>query len=198
MYYTCEQCGAAFTRSYNLDRHKRESCMERWSVRDCEKRRRIDGSTSMLMCDVCNISIASNKMAAHRRSLEHRNNSCLPMAQGVQVIQSAFKNRIVTYRISSDREHVDYSTFFEEVKDKVLDLLKEILRVQKTLKVNMVAVARYLLPSQDTYDDKSFNTSNAVVVVGSDLDEVYESFVEAMKNQSTEFQERDSGMCFRL
>jgi hypothetical protein len=58
----------------------------------------------------------------------------------------------------------------------------------------MIVVGRYFLPSQDLFSDKSFNTTNLNVSVGSDFDVIYNAFVEAMKVQSTEFQEKDSGM----
>lgn len=91
-------------------------------------------------------------------------------------------------------EHVDYSIFFEDIKAKVLGLMSEIVDVHKSLKINMVVVGRYFLPAQETFSDKSFNTTNQIVTIGSNLDDVYQSFVEAMKAQSTEFQEKDSGM----
>ncbi|MGH9021456.1 MAG: hypothetical protein ACRDV0_10695 [Acidimicrobiales bacterium] len=162
------------------------------------KRRRIDGAAStstVYTCDICNVNVSQNQKLAHERTLKHRTNSCLPVSRGVQVIHTAFKSRLVSYRVTSDKEHLDYSTFFDEIKSKVLNMIKEILCVRGTIKVNMVVVARYFLQSQDIFSEKSFNTSNAIVAVGSDLDDVYSSFVETMKVQSTEFQEKDSGVC---
>ena len=56
----------------------------------------------------------------------------------------------------------------------------------------MIVVGRYFLPSQDLFSDKSFNTININVSVGSDFNDIYNAFVEAMKVQSTEFQEKDA------
>lgn len=195
--YVCDQCGVTFSRSYNMLRHKKESCVERFSsvVEDGRKRRKINASpTSTHTCNVCDITIPRNQMSAHQRTLAHKNKCSVIVSHGVELIESAFKSRIVTYRVSSDTEHVDYSVFFNEIKTKVLSLISEVLRIQQSLKINMVVVGRYFLPSKEVVDEKSFNTSNEIVTVGSDLEEVYNSFVEVMKAQSTEFQEKDSGM----
>lgn len=198
MSYVCEKCGAAFTRTYNLSRHQKESCVARFN--DCvgaEKRRKVDGAAStsaMQTCELCNISIPKNCVAAHQRTIQHKSKASVAVCPGVQLVQSSFKNRIASYHISSDNEHVDYSVFFEELKPKVMQLISKILHVHRSLKINMVVVGRYFLPSQDVFSEKSFNTCNEIVNEGSDLDDVYQSFVEAMKVQSTEFQEKDSGM----
>lgn len=198
--YPCEKCGESFTRNFALQRHQMESCVKRFDNNvGGAKRRRMDGigsSSSPIMqnCIVCDLSVPREQMLAHSRSMEHKNRCCVQVSEGVQLMQSAFKNRVATYRVSSDREHVDYTGFFEEIKSKVLTLISEILRVQHTLKVNMVVVGRYFLATQEVISEKSFNTCNEIITVASDLNDVYQSFVEAMKVQSTEFQERDSGM----
>lgn len=199
MDYVCEDCGTSFSRSYNMLRHKKESCMARFANRDIAsaKQRRIDGTAStsrMINCVTCNVSVPSNQMTSHKRTSNHRNMSCLPLSPGIQIVESAFKSRIVTYRISSENEHIDYPLFFEEIKPKVINAISDIVSARGALKINMVVTGRYLLPTQDVISEKSFNTCNEIVTLASDLDYVYGSFVEAMKVQSTEFQEKDSGM----
>lgn len=199
MDYICEDCGTSFSRSYNMLRHKRESCIARFVNFHGGKQRRTDAATTstpqMWECISCDMIMAANRKAAHLRTLHHKSNACSPLSNGIELVASAFKSRIATYRISSENEHIDYTLFFEEVRPKVLDVVSNIVRVRGALKINLVVVARYVLPTQDNmYSDKSFNTCNEIVTAGSDLDEVYGSFVEAMKVQSSEFQEKDSGM----
>lgn len=196
----------SFSRSYGLKRHQEQSCVERWVVADtiAAKRRRLDGASTSglnhvpspitLHCDVCNVDVPQNHMPAHTRTLAHRRKCRVPLSPGVQIVESAFKNRIVSYHISSERDHVDYQAFFEDIRTKVLNLLEDILRTQKSLKVNMVAVGRYFLPTQEIFSEKSFNTSNRIVTLGCDLNELYDRFAEEMKVQAADFQEKDSGM----
>ncbi|CAG9773663.1 unnamed protein product [Ceutorhynchus assimilis] len=201
MVYVCENCGVSFSRNYSMMRHMRESCKARFMVGDVGgKQPRLDGAAStasMKTCAACNLSIPSNLMMAHQRTTQHRNNSCIPLCDGVQRVDSAFRSRIATYRISSDTEHIDFTVFFNDVMLKVLNVLEQMLGFHGALKVNMVVIGQYYHPTQDVNTEKSFNTCNKIVAVGSDLNELYQSFVEAMKTQSTEFQERDSGWALR-
>ena len=199
MHYVCESCGETFSRSYNMRRHKMESCAFRFINNHGGKVLRMDddvASTSqMWTCTLCDVTVPVNRMAAHQRTIKHKSNSCIPLSPGIELVSSAFKNRIATYRISSDSEHIDYTEFFAEIKTNVIEVIGGVVRARGAVKVNMAVLGRYLLPTQDgVYSDKTFNTCNEIVTAASDLEEVYRSFVEAMKVQSTEFQEKDSGM----
>lgn len=190
----CPSCGKSFTRSDNLVRHQKLSCMNQPPA----KRPRVDStpstSTNMETCDCCNVTLTAGQMKSHRRTLQHRTNSCVPHVDGVAIVQTAFKYRIVTYRVHSQNNHLDYLMFFNEIRPKILHLLEEVLRIHKTVKVNMETFARYTLPTQDLVDMKSFNTCNRILDEAMDINDVLDSFVDSMIMQSTEFQERDSGM----
>ncbi|CAG9771404.1 unnamed protein product [Ceutorhynchus assimilis] len=195
MAYVCEYCGVSFSRNYSMLRHKRESCMSRFIPEEVGgKRPRFVGAVSMKTCALCDVTVPANFMAAHQRTAQHRNNSCIPLCDGVERVDSAFRNRIATYRISSDTDHIDFTVFFNEIIVKVLNVLEQALGLHGAIKVNMVVAGLYYHPTQDVHSEKSFNTSNKIIAVGSDLNEVYQSFVEVMKTKSTEFQEKDSGM----
>ena len=133
-------------------------------------------------------------MKSHKRTLQHRTNSCIPLTDGVEIVRSAFKYRIITYRVHSENEKLDYLIFFNEIRYKILNLLEEVLTLHKTVKVNMETFASYILQTQEISDMKSFNTPNKILDQGMDLNNVLDSFVDMMVTQTTEFQERDSGM----
>ena len=130
MNYTCKNCNKSFSRSYNLLRHKKESCEARFN-RVCtekEKRCRLDDGASTsntTTCVTCNINVPTRYFLAHQRTLQHRNKSCKPLSDGVELVESAFKNRIITYRVTSNGVHIDYSAFFEEVKPIVSGLRRD-------------------------------------------------------------------------
>jgi hypothetical protein len=192
--YECDNCDKSFARSYGLARHKRESCVGRFeNLETYGKRPRIAGPAPDIKCDLCDVYFPSNRLAAHQRTAQHRSKACVPVSYNVQLIQTAFKGRLATYRISSDSEHIDYVAFFEEIKPKVFDVISGVLQVQNTVKINMEAVGLYYHAVQDLYSEKFFNTCNHIVALGNDLNDVYGSFAEAMMVQSTEYQEKDSG-----
>jgi hypothetical protein len=186
-----------FTRTYTMQRHQRESCVRRLSDEaEAIKRRRLyidEPSQVMQTCDLCNVTVAANRMSAHQRTAQHRNKACTPLSDGVSLIQSAFRCRIQSYRVTSNATHISYALFFEEIKAKVIRLIGEMLKIHGVIKMNMELFGLYQLPTTEEFSDKSFNTTNRVVDPASNLEEIYDSLVEAMIAQTTEFQEKDSG-----
>lgn len=196
--YACSVCGANFTRSDNLRRHERETCGKQQTNGPITKRCKLDNqpstSRNLKMCNQCNKAIPVSQLAAHNRTLEHRTNSCGPLMNGIQVVGSAFQCRITSYRIHSENHHIDYVTFFNETKHKILNLLEQVLTVHLAVKVNMEVFGRYILQTQETSDIKAFNSPNKILDSSMDLSSEVDSFVDMMVTQTTEFQERDSGM----
>lgn len=200
MSFSCGNCSKTFTRSYNLVRHQRESCKNRPTETDSPRAKRIAAnpnppaaSTSTYSCTSCNISIPGNQVARHERTLQHRNNAMVQLSPNVHLIRSAFKCRISSYRIYSDNSYIDYILFFNDIKKKVLDILNKMLKIHRAIKVNMEVFGMYLLPSSETFSEKSFNTANRNMDQASDLDAIYQLFVDKMVAQTSEFQEKDSG-----
>ncbi|XP_074026081.1 uncharacterized protein [Leptinotarsa decemlineata] len=132
-------------------------------------------------------------MNVHRRTLQHRTNACVQYGEGVKIVNTAFKCRIVSYRVDSENHHMDYPTFFNEIKQKVVKLLEEVLDIHKCMKVNMEVFGRYSLQTKDLSDIKSFNSPNEVIDQSNDLDVVYSSFADSLTVKAAEFQDRDSG-----
>lgn len=205
--YSCIKCGAKFTRSDNLRRHEKMSCKKLHDNGPPAKQQKLNPqlatSTNMesqpstsatVFCDCCNKLIAANRMSSHMRTLEHRTNSCVPLTNGVEVVSSAFKCRIVSYRLHSDNCHLDYVMFFNGIKNNFLKLLQDVRRIHKAVKVNMEVFGRYILQSRELSDVKSFNTPNVIVDQSTDLKSILDIFVDAITTQTSEFQERDSGM----
>lgn len=145
-------------------------------------------------CEPCNEDIPAAQMASHMRSLSHKEKSCTIHGNGIYLIQNAFKCRIASYRVNSDEKHIDYITFFDSVKSRVLELLKVVLKSHNSIKVNVEAFATYVLQSQDLSETKSFNSINRILDVSSDLEVVYAEFRDAIVSQTTDFQHKDSGM----
>ncbi|XP_074026512.1 uncharacterized protein [Leptinotarsa decemlineata] len=187
--YSCE-CGKSFTRSDNLRRHQLQSCQGGPSV----KRVRLDDAAApMYTCNCCNVMIPLTQVNSHNRTLQHKNNTCVQFSDGVQIIKSAFKRRIATYRVQSSIVSTDYMLFFNEIRQKVIELLESAIRVHKIIKVNMEVFGSYILQTQDLKETKSFNSQNRTVDQSTDLNSLFDGFRNGIIAQTTEFQERDSG-----
>lgn len=207
--FVCGNCGTSFTRLDNLQRHKIRVVCKRKSDESAEssngappsKKNKSDidshsvASTSTdIYCTYCKVSVPKNRMAAHVRTLLHRTNSSTTVGGGVKLVQSAFKNRICSYRISSSDSHTDLKLFFSDIKSSVLNVLEEMASIHRTLKVHMEVFASYYLETQEISSIKSFNTPNKIVDEGCDITEIYEEMVSVMVSKSSEFDEKDSGM----
>lgn len=194
--YLCSVCGKSFTRSDNLRRHERQSCTP-ISVDEPESKRvKLDHdgqSPEIVTVKCCNKDIPRTQIHAHRRTLEHRTMSCTPKSDGVQIINTAFKCRIISYRVHSEEKLTDFDEFFNRVKAKIISLLEDVIRVHKSIKVNMETFANFILQTRETSDVKAFNSCNRTLDESVDLDDVYQEFVDTMKSQTSEFEEKDSG-----
>ncbi|XP_074029419.1 uncharacterized protein [Leptinotarsa decemlineata] len=186
--YSCD-CGKSFTRSDNLRRHQLQSCQGGPAV----KRVRVDNATTMYTCNCCNVTIPMTQVNSHRRTMSHKNNACVQLSDGVQIITNAFNCRIATYRVESSIVTSDYMSFFNEIRQKVIELLESAIRIHKSIKVNMEVFGNYILQTDDSRDTKSFNSQNKIVDQSSDLNAVFDGFRDVIVAQTTEFQDRDSG-----
>ncbi|KAJ8941847.1 hypothetical protein NQ318_005130 [Aromia moschata] len=99
----------------------------------------------------------------------------------MKLIQTAFKSRIASYRVHSENRYSDYNMFFESIKNKVIHLLSEVIKIHNAVK------------TQKIVNNKSFNTANKVIDSAADLNDVFYVFVDLMTTQMSEFEKRDSG-----
>lgn len=59
----------------------------------------------------------------HLRSPEHKDNSCVDILElDVPIIDGAFKNMIVTFRMNPSKNHNDFDDFFNDIIDKLFFL----------------------------------------------------------------------------
>ncbi|KAJ8933402.1 hypothetical protein NQ318_004939 [Aromia moschata] len=107
----------------------------------------------------------------------------------MKLIQTAFKSRIASYRVHSENRYSDYNMFFESIKNKVIHLLSEVIKIHNAVKVIMELFGRL----KKIVNNKSFNTANKVIDSAADLNDVFYVFVDLMTTQMSEFEKRDSG-----
>lgn len=149
----------------------------------------------MPYCSVCNTSVDRKGWVGHLRSSVHKNKILQPYCDGVELITSAFRSRIASYRLTalnqSDMSSID--NFFAFIKSKIEMLLNECLKRHICVKVNFELFALFLLFKNDSQEVKSFATKNFILLSDYEIDSLLSSVTNNLKKKVEEFQERDSG-----
>jgi uncharacterized C2H2 Zn-finger protein len=220
--HMCTICNAIFKRSDNLKRHisKKHSVAKQVLSDEQEehnnlnidvmpgpsiKRRKVHKTDNNYKCELCNIEFScKSTLNAHIRSKQHIDQEGKTCYSRVQKINSAFNNRIATYRITcpSDKT-VDIKSFLYDNKTVCIDLFQEFLTKFTSYKVNFEIFAYFMKVSKCDSDDandecekfdlKSFNTKFKSLFHNTDLSKICDDFFESISKKGGEFQERDSG-----
>ncbi|XP_072400352.1 uncharacterized protein [Diabrotica undecimpunctata] len=214
----CNSCLKVLSNKSSVSRHKRESCPERFNkgkkvklnddpdvvtsannynstIVEATPFRSIvhpvTTTSNVIECQDCYKKISGRGLTGHLRSNSHE--SVISNDSGVEKLSSAFKNRIGSYRLSSNKHHTDYLEFFSEIEGNVLKLLHNYLHKFKVLKVNFELYSMYTIPEKDTYDLKSFNTKNQIITISTNLKQAYQDFIREILPKVSEIQEKESG-----
>lgn len=214
---TCDICQKVFTHPTNMYRHRREvhgarrdqpsvshqpplstSPQQSTSYQPTPaKVRKLDSGLkpNNHFCTVCKVTYPSRSYFQHLRSNIHKSNCCQQTAvDGVLSIETTFRGRISTYRLPAADQSVDYGQFLTTIQDKVLQLVASNVSTNGAVKMHIELFGNYYLKTSGEYSVKSFNTKNEIVTVATDLNQLYQSFVERVLTKAREFNENKSGM----
>jgi serine protease inhibitor len=110
------------------------------------------------------------------------------------VLNSAFQNRIISYKIFSPKHIVNLNEFEKNIREKVFKVIQMELKKHKVIKINMELFGLYYLPTTQISEIKSHNTAFEVVAESTNMDMLYEKFMGIIHGKLDAFAERDSGM----
>lgn len=146
----------------------------------------------MAFCKECNVYVS--RISIHKKSNIHKSN-CLIQSEfkDVQIIASAFKSRIVSYKVNSVDSLLAPEQFLNSVSSTVINLIRKSLERHKALKVNMELFISYYLPKDDQKSLKSFNIQFSTIFHSTDLVIFYQECVEKLVTKCSEFELSESG-----
>lgn len=151
----------------------------------------------MHFCTVCNTHVGNKQWNGHLRSNKHKNNCVAPFFENVEILESAFRGRIASYRILGNSEEALLpELFLNNVRTKVKLLIDCSLNKHTSVKVNFELFSRFLLPKNESQETKSFCTKNHVLCFNYKFDTFFDEVVKSLVTKVEEFQERDSGWSF--
>jgi hypothetical protein len=118
-----------FTTNRAFLRHEKETC---------SRRKRIRSTITYVTCATCDIQIPATTLHSHRKSAQHKNKSLKKLEEdGVHQIATAFESNVTSYRITGERTCVDLNQFIEEIREKMVNLIKENFEKHTTVKLNL-------------------------------------------------------------
>ncbi|KAF9416301.1 hypothetical protein HW555_006255, partial [Spodoptera exigua] len=115
-----------------------------------------DVDNNKVECDTCHVYIAKRYLNNHLKSNTHKNNllklhNSLP---NVTVVETAFGNRILTYRINSKTHQSGQyfetpESFLNSLKIDILFLINECIQQHTILKINFIMHADFIQQTKD-------------------------------------------------
>lgn len=168
---------------------------------------------TMYHCNFCNEDVPSNRLVVHSRTRRHKLLCCQEKDSdyAVYIIESAFKRRIISYRINGTSKIIDPKVYMLKIGGKIEKIIKLELQTHKNIKINVELFCTFVktTTTNDHMDDdndddsgggqvirdlKSFNTKNVCLQENAvDFPTYYEDIILHLSKKMEEFQERDSG-----
>lgn len=146
----------------------------------------------MFFCKVCNVSVP--KYSAHKKTNVHKSNSLLQTHfDNVRIIATAFRNRIISYRVNPRTNNISPDLFLKQISETVCYLIKDILKKHTSIKVNFELFVWYILPKNYEKSLKSFNTKYNTVLQNTNILSLYKTFCSKLVCKCSEFDLSESG-----
>lgn len=144
----------------------------------------------MQYCQTCETSYRD--YPNHLNTLLHRNKTEELVEPGVHKLQSAFKSRISTYKITPNNNYVELDRFLKDTLPRARNLVNQL--EQRTVKINLEIMGLYYLQTADQYETKSFTTPNVIIADKvADLEEGFAELSDTLDKRTKQFSEINSG-----
>lgn len=197
------QFGGALKRSIDADVNNINAKRPRLNqgASTSSARSNVNSDSVKVNCTACNILISKRYFANHLRSNIHKNNifKSHSSLKNVSVIESAFGQRIMSYKINRKEMHSSelvFQTpeqFLNSVKDDILFLINESIKEHTIVKVNFVLYADFVQESKNISNSFDFQTYNYIIFQGDDLNIFISSLRNTLTNKMNSFEKKDSG-----
>lgn len=118
--------------------------------------------------------------------------------ENIYVVNTAFKNRIITYRCEDKSDVLFLNDFFHDKKENVLKLLQESLQKHKVIKFNLELRAEYVKKINDEDNEAeigqiSHRSPMMLATREHDFEDLVNEQLDLINTKMASFQERDSG-----
>lgn len=149
---------------------------------------------NLTRCENCGIDIPENRYQYHLRTNLHKSNCLLNTKyKNIEIISTAFKNRIISYKLSPFEEYLTPEAFLLDNEKYVSKIINNSLQVFQSVKLNFELFAFFYLSKTGEKQLKSFNTKYNIICKGTNIHELYLNTIHTFEKKLSEFQQRESG-----
>lgn len=157
-------------------------------------------NNSKVECSVCKVFVSKRYLSSHLKTNTHKNNviTCHENLANVQVIESAFGQRIKTYRITSESDvsclNVETpELFLFGIKSTLLQLITISLSELNAVKLNFILHADFVQQTKELQNSFDFQTTNYTCCKSDDQDSIICSIFNDITEKLSNFEKKDSG-----
>lgn len=148
-------------------------------------------------CDACGILVCKKYFTNHLKSNRHKTKASKlhDNLQNVYVVESAFGQRIISYKINSksDGSFETPEIFLNSIHNDIQSLIEESILKHTVFKVNFVLHADFIQQTKNISNSFDFQTSNYIIFQGDDLNIFFSSLRDTFINKINTFEKKDSG-----
>lgn len=125
----------------------------------------------------------------HLRTNVHKNKCTELLSEGVQLIKSAFRYRIASFRIiaRSENEQNSIQSFFNNMSYQIKTLLGAALETNTCIKVNVELFSMFMLFKNNSQEMKSFATKNIILYKNYNFGDIFFYFLNSILKKVEEF-----------
>lgn len=117
--------------------------------------------------------------------------------ENIEIIGTAFRNRIVAYRLNPTREeYLTPEVFLYEMQNDITKLIEISLSKHHCVKINIEMFVYFILPNSSEQQLKSFNTKYEIVYKSTNFNKLYMNIIENLKGKLIEFEHCESGWSY--
>lgn len=145
-------------------------------------------------CEYCQIEIPINEYRFHLRTNLHKCNCILKSEyENINIIATAFKNRIMSYRLNPSGEYLMPETFLMDSLNDIIKIISDCLVKHKCIKLNLELFAYFMKSTSDERELKSFMTKYEIVYQSTDIKELFMNAIYTFERKISELEHCESG-----
>lgn len=194
--YHCQRCDKYFTFGTNFYRHVR--CFHSADLADqgmetpAKTLKSIQLSSEQTECHGTRKRKNQEQYGISSEGSKEKTEQCKILSDKFKLVETAFKNRLVTYKLKNRNNIHDPLQYLELNRESVIKLLREQISLNRSIKVNMVFNCTHINVVGE-HQIRTFKTRNKPLFQETDLEKYITRSNDKLNKEMTEHAAKQSG-----